>query len=120
MGRDSNDPALPRVLSLGSWVTQSKLVKPGSLTFKPSKDMHMSRHYEGDQRSWWGGMRGGGAGRAQSYDLVSRDSELKGSENSSYEPVTCLGGHEVGLAPPKRLLVFFFFFLQVFTTTHDN
>lgn len=61
----------------------------------------------------------GGAGRAQSYDLVSRDSELKGSENSSYEPVTCLGGHEVGLAPPKRLLVFFFF-LQVFTTTHDN
>lgn len=56
--RDSNDPALPRVLSLGSSVTLSKLVKPGNLTFKPSKDMHTSRDYEGDQRSWWG--RGSG------------------------------------------------------------
>jgi len=61
---------------------------------------------------------GGWSGGAQSYDLVSRDTELKGSENSSYEPVTCLGGHGVGLAPPKSLL--FFFFLQVFTTTHDD
>ena len=35
--------------------------------------------------------------KAQSYDLVPRDTELKGSENSSYEPVTGLGGHGVGL-----------------------
>lgn len=49
---------------------------------------------------------GGWSGGAQSYDLVSRDTELKGSENSSYEPVTCLGGHGVGLAPPKSLLFF--------------
>ena len=34
--------------------------------------------------------------KAQSYDLVPRDTELKGSENSSYEPVTGLGGHGVG------------------------
>lgn len=54
-----------------------------------------------------GGAGWGGGGGRQSYDLVSRDAELKGSENSSYEPVSCLGGHEVGLAPPKRLLVFF-------------
>ena len=46
---------------LGIWVTLSKLVKPGSLTFKQSKDMHMSRDYEGDQRSWW---LGGGVGRS--------------------------------------------------------
>lgn len=39
-----------------------------------------------DHGGWWGGWG------AQSYDLVSRDTELKGSENSSYEPVTCLGG----------------------------
>ena len=66
----------------------------------------MIRDYEGDPRSWGGG----GGVKALPHDLVPRDTgrcKLKGSEDSSHKPVTGLGGHGVGLAPPKGLFLIY-------------